>query len=1666
MPKPKDGGSQFELRRPVTPYVCSTPADFQEERDWLSTHVFPKLTDVCRARGTHFSPVDVRWSSEDTTAQDGHLLRLLLDLVAGSSPYFLCLLGECYGPYRPEGSQPIKASVGQHAVQTSKADGDWLDLNFSMAAQCGHGWVLQDGHQNCSIPELEIIAATFRGRSQQCTFYYRQSEHLELRFPDLTDEELDEAAKPFLAESEHAGLKMQTLRQTIVKKGLPVSYFKTPQELGDLVLKDWIEILDNVYPPLADNGSFLDTAQYSQWLEREALLSRLQSTFVSSSAMESVLQQLTDFALSSLDTPPPPPEAEFKDTASMHSQSASTVFRQKPQVETPKYQSILLLSGDRGAGKSVALAHWLKDIAQDKFHGLCLIHSLVGASPGNGDIAVFLRQCVRDLRKQFLLTEVASCDDFDEGNSSWWSDSDAATPDDFPKLCQAFVAAAGLGPCILVLDGINDLSATHGLSQQEVKEFEWLPYPLPPHCRIIFSTTSADLSFRSLSRRGDVSVVMAPGIGDVSQKMSHLEAYLRPHVVPRIRSRKRQVCEMRMLVSPLALCVLGSELNSYSIHTDLDPYLDTHCETGSLRAFWTSCLQQWILEHSWTRDDEASVASKDDGQFDYTGWVADTLCLLAVSRGGLRQDELLQILEALGYAGPLQVTVLHWVQFRQRAGALLWETADGRIRFSHQHLQDITEYILLRSVSSATGDVTMMTAPAPHQMGKRKMHAHLATFFAQQPLSWRQLQELPWHLLMSGNLGQLLAYLTHGRVVHTLLAQRDRFPDAHHDLRLYWRALAQQGQLSGPHYLRTLKDLGLYTLPASFQTQLEKAASGDDDDVWLPQPEVIFSVEIEGQGVTSAIPYVSTPRFMPETVVPQQTDSGFFLTSPDQQLAIPDILDGVDSEVKKAVLASLAFAVAEFLLGDHQTRAGTMLLSSLLSYLQASFPLSVDTQFLLVRALERLGTQSVQDGDLQAAVSLYHQALRFTFDLDELDEDQCDHRQVDTFKGVLLGHHGYLQMVEGDVLEAGELLKEATESISHLTGNHVLRATLLYHTGLLRLRLAEYSRSESSLRQSLALRLQWHGQYHPEVADVLLALARLLNTPAYTRQFEQPEVEGLYRRALVVSERCLGSKDLQVSQILLELGEVVASEGSQQALAEARDLLQRSLDMRTTMLGADDVGTRAARQSVRKVEVALQLGQNDLSARRSGDPQGMRTKQGSRGLRHAYPAQAGQARGRAGSRAGLGSQIDIRSVSRESVLRHNRPDSIMSSAYSLMSASERLLASRPQSGAVPKVKAGSRITSATSSVGGRASLSVGWSAKSPFLTEGPPDLDEEDEALVSQREGVPPTQDSAGEREKGEPEGQRPESGSASPRRQLVVDLELGQRRTEGDASAREADAARGDAVDDDTPRLDSFAVHLDDGTILIGERPPAAKQRTAPAGGRKRVSMRPASAPRRLFQRYASAASNGNTSSTVVSVKPRPASQRSAFRSRMWSGRSGVTSVGSTGSHVSRCRVPGPHDIHPSNARSLQGPHSDISSLLGPPPAPRDNVATHLHHRSAFYHVPGRYPTNLQKYPPRRCQKTEGARLIDSVLSIKLAQAHRLGEMYPLPPSGSARAPSLGVNENDVTFIVRQTGVIRPNSYGDAILSSARATPDRVVETEAPAVTPAVKFREPIAVK
>ena len=81
-----------------------------------------------------------------------------------------------------------------------------------------------------------------------------------------------------------------------------------------------------------------------------------------------------------------------------------------------------------------------------------------------------------------------------------------------------------------------------------------------------------------------------------------------------------------------------------------------------------------------------------------------------------------------------------------------------------------------------------------------------------------------------------------------------------------------------------------------------------------------------------------------------------------------------------------------------------------------------------------------------------------------------------------------------------------------------------------------------------------------------------------------------------------------------------------------------------------------------------------------------------------------------------------------------------------------------------------------------------------------------------------------------------------------------------------------------------------------------------------------------------------------------------------------------SVGSHKSVCDIPnGPHSVHISNMRTTtMGPHSSIKSLMGDPG--RRDISRAVHHKSAWYHVPGRYSTGNKKVPPKRSQVREEA--------------------------------------------------------------------------------------------
>ena len=105
-----------------------------------------------------------------------------------------------------------------------------------------------------------------------------------------------------------------------------------------------------------------------------------------------------------------------------------------------------------------------------------------------------------------------------------------------------------------------------------------------------------------------------------------------------------------------------------------------------------------------------------------------------------------------------------------------------------------------------------------------------------------------------------------------------------------------------------------------------------------------------------------------------------------------------------------------------------------------------------------------------------------------------------------------------------------------------------------------------------------------------------------------------------------------------------------------------------------------------------------------------------------------------------------------------------------------------------------------------------------------------------------------------------------------------------------------------------------------------------------------------------------------------RPTGSARSIGSSLYTTVSG-TSVGSTKSHKSTCDIPaGPHSIHVSNVRTITvGPHSSIRSLMGYQ-GPKD-ISKGIHHKSAWYHVPGRYSTVERKMAPKRSQKRQEAK-------------------------------------------------------------------------------------------
>jgi nephrocystin-3 len=178
---------------------------------WLVVRQFPRLEKLCNERGVFFAPLDLRWGVTSEQSGSGQVIKICLEEINQSRPYFVCSLG-------------FRNGWALSAEDDPDNDGVQLLLKTFAIAIDSFPWV--STKYDRSVTEIEILHGALNSVSPRAFFYFRDASYL----TSLPEKERGAYVEMGVAEE-----RIQNLKRAIVDRGYSVRWFKTPQENADLI---------------------------------------------------------------------------------------------------------------------------------------------------------------------------------------------------------------------------------------------------------------------------------------------------------------------------------------------------------------------------------------------------------------------------------------------------------------------------------------------------------------------------------------------------------------------------------------------------------------------------------------------------------------------------------------------------------------------------------------------------------------------------------------------------------------------------------------------------------------------------------------------------------------------------------------------------------------------------------------------------------------------------------------------------------------------------------------------------------------------------------------------------------------------------------------------------------------------------------------------------------------------------------------------------------------------------------------------------------------------------------------------------------------------------------------------------------------------------------------
>lgn len=196
----------FHTNREIRIFLSSTFQDLMKERDYLVRNTFRRLREIATSRNVILTVLDLRWGITEEESKNGEVVKVCLDEIMNSHPFFIGLIGDRYG---------------------------WCpsDEEISIDVKNNYSFLNKDIQDGLSITEIEMQFGALRRSNDdtQAAFFVKSNFDV-------------------LCESKNQQ-KFQKFREKVINNGrFPVHRFASINELDEKVFSSIYQLINNLFP--------------------------------------------------------------------------------------------------------------------------------------------------------------------------------------------------------------------------------------------------------------------------------------------------------------------------------------------------------------------------------------------------------------------------------------------------------------------------------------------------------------------------------------------------------------------------------------------------------------------------------------------------------------------------------------------------------------------------------------------------------------------------------------------------------------------------------------------------------------------------------------------------------------------------------------------------------------------------------------------------------------------------------------------------------------------------------------------------------------------------------------------------------------------------------------------------------------------------------------------------------------------------------------------------------------------------------------------------------------------------------------------------------------------------------------------------------------------------